>query len=124
LWTGRAVDAGAAAVQLGTLLLRSPESGARPVHKDALASGRFTRTGVTVAFSGKAARGLENRFMAEHAAAPACYPELHRLTSPLRAAAAAAGDPEAVSLWAGTGFRQAVEEPAGDIAGRFLAALA
>jgi NAD(P)H-dependent flavin oxidoreductase YrpB (nitropropane dioxygenase family) len=37
---------------------------------------------------------------------------VHHLTSPLRRAAAAAGDAEALNLWAGTGWRQATAEPA------------
>lgn len=119
-----AIRAGAAAVQLGTAFLRSPESGARQVHKDALASGWPAGTAVTRAFSGRAARGLDNRFMRTHDDAPACYPELHRLTAGLRAAAAAAGDPEAVSLWAGTGFRHASARPAGEIVSMLLDALA
>jgi len=41
----------------------------------------------------------------------------------MRKAAAAAGDPERLHLWAGTGYRQATEEPAGTILTR-LAKLA
>jgi nitronate monooxygenase len=40
---------------------------------------------------------------------------LHYLTSPLRKAAAAAGDADRVHLWAGTGWRQATDEPAAAI---------
>jgi NAD(P)H-dependent flavin oxidoreductase YrpB (nitropropane dioxygenase family) len=47
--------------------------------------------------------------------APAGYPALHHLTSPLRRAATAAGDPELVNLWAGTGYRAATERPAEQI---------
>jgi len=47
--------------------------------------------------------------------APYGYPALHHLTSPMRKAAAAAGDPERLHLWAGTGYRQATDEPAGTI---------
>jgi nitronate monooxygenase len=36
------LERGTAAVQLGTAFPRSPESGARPAHKDALVSGQFT----------------------------------------------------------------------------------
>jgi nitronate monooxygenase len=36
------LERGAAAVQPGTALPRSPESGAKPAHKDALVSGQFT----------------------------------------------------------------------------------
>jgi hypothetical protein len=46
---------------------------------------------------------------------------VHHLTSPLRRAAAAAGDPERVHLWAGTGYRHAADAPAGDILTRLAA---
>ena len=110
--------AGAVAAQCGTAFLRSPESGAHPLHKAALADPRYTATVVTRAFSGRPARGLVNRFIAEHADAPPAYPEINNATRPLRAAAAARGDTEAMSLWAGQGYRQAAERPAAEIVER------
>ncbi|MDS1269016.1 nitronate monooxygenase [Lipingzhangella sp. LS1_29] len=111
-----ALRAGAAAVQVGTVLLRCPESGASATHRAALADPRFTRTRVTRAFSGRRARGLENRFLVEQdAAAPAAYPQVHYLTGPLRAAAARRGEAEALHLWAGTGWRSASERPAAEV---------
>jgi nitronate monooxygenase len=111
-----AMEAGAKAVQIGTVLLRSPESGASPLHKDALVSDRFSETMVTRAFSGRFARGLVNRFMRDyHDVAPAAYPEVNQLTRPLRAAGAAAGDPDGMALWAGTGYRDAPVAPAAEI---------
>ncbi len=56
-----ALKAGASAVQLGTAFLRCPESGAHPLHKQALADPRFAETAVTRAFTGRPARGLVNR---------------------------------------------------------------
>jgi nitronate monooxygenase len=106
--------AGAAAAQCGTAFLRSQESGAHPLHKAALADPRYTATTVTRAFSGRPARGLVNRFIVEHAGAPPAYPEINNATRPLRAAAAARGDTEAMSLWAGQGYRQAAERPAAE----------
>ncbi|MFC8731231.1 NAD(P)H-dependent flavin oxidoreductase [Luteimicrobium sp. NPDC057192] len=107
---------GAQAVAVGTLLLRSDEAGTSPVHRAALADRRFERTVVTRAFTGRPARALENGFARRHdAAAPVGYPAVHHLTRPLRQAAAAAGDADRVHLWAGTGYRSAVEEPAGDV---------
>ena len=49
------------------------------------------------------------------AVAPAGYPALHYLTSPIRKASAARGDPEQVNVWAGTGYREITERPAADI---------
>ncbi|NUS93523.1 MAG: nitronate monooxygenase [Nocardia sp.] len=98
---------GAVAVQLGTAFLRSTESGARTAHKDALADPRFTETVVTRVFSGRPARGLANEFIAEYRTAPAAYPQIHHLTSPIRAAAAEKYIAGFLALWAGTGFRAA-----------------
>jgi nitronate monooxygenase len=106
--------AGASAAQLGTAFLVTSESGADPLHKQALTDPLFVRTELTRAFSGRPARGLVNRFMREHGPyAPAAYPEIHHLTSPLRKAAAKAGDAQGMALWAGQGHRLAREMPAG-----------
>ncbi|MCP2343048.1 NAD(P)H-dependent flavin oxidoreductase [Actinomadura rupiterrae] len=113
------LDLGAVAAQVGTLFLRCPESGATPVAKAALADPRFTETAVTRAFSGRPARGLVNRFLSRYSdEAPAAYPDVHYITSPLRKAAAARGDADAVNLWAGTAFRSATEAPAADVLDR------
>jgi nitronate monooxygenase len=112
----RVLAAGAVVAQLGTAFLLSAESGSSPVHRAALQDPRFTETVVTRAFSGRYARGLRNRFIDEHEAeAPFGYPEIHWLTSPLRAASVRAGDPQAVNVWAGTGFRDAKAATVADI---------
>jgi nitronate monooxygenase len=99
--------AGAVAAQLGTAFLLSDEAGSGPVHRAALQDPQFTETAVTKAFSGRYARGLRNRFIDEHEGeAPFGYPQVHWLTSPLRAASVRAGDPHAVNVWAGTGFQK------------------
>lgn len=125
-----ALAAGAVAAMVGTVLLRTHESGASATHQAAVAedAGRIAGaqghrvqrdTVVTRAFSGRPARGLRNDFIDRHdAAAPLGYPALHHLTSPLRKAAAAAGDPELVNLWAGTGWRSAKVEPAARVLAR------
>ncbi|MEU9267982.1 nitronate monooxygenase [Streptomyces sp. NPDC048251] len=111
-----ALAAGANAAQLGTAFLVTPESGAHAVHKQALTNPLFVRTELTRAFSGRPARGLVNRFLREHGPyAPAAYPEVHHLTSPLRKAAAKAGDAQGMALWAGQGHRLARELPAGQL---------
>lgn len=110
------LDRGAAAVQLGTVLVRSPESGAKDAHKAALADPRFTRTVTTRAFSGRPARGLFNSFIAEHdGVAPRAYPQVNHLTSPLRAAAGERGNAQDLALWAGTAFQYAAAKPAATI---------
>ncbi|MFE0100161.1 nitronate monooxygenase [Streptomyces sp. NPDC059009] len=108
--------AGADAAQLGTAFLVCPESGANALHKQAMTNPLFVRTELTRAFSGRPARGLVNRFMREHGPyAPAAYPQIHHLTSPLRKAAAKAGDAQGMALWAGQGHRMARELPAGQL---------
>jgi nitronate monooxygenase len=109
------LHAGAAAVQIGTALLCTPEAGTNSVHREALLSGRYERTIVTRAFSGRWARGLANGFARAHPDAPDGYPQVHYLTKPLRAAAVAAGDPEVPNLWAGTAWQQVRAEPAATI---------
>ena len=110
------VDSGAAAVMVGTALLRTPESGASQVHRAAIADHSRGETVLTRAFTGRPARALPNQFTERYMElAPVGYPALHYLTSPIRKAAVAAGDPEAVHLWAGAGYRQATDNPAADV---------
>jgi nitronate monooxygenase len=106
------LGAGAAAVAIGTLLLRTDESGASRTHRDALADPAFRDTVMTRAFTGRPARGLRNGFTQRHdVSAPVGYPAVHHLTRELRQAAAAAGDPHRLHLWAGTGYRAARTGP-------------
>src|SRR3954454_19862137 len=93
--TGRSVAAvlaaGAAAAQVGTAFMRSPEAGTSAPHREALATSG--RTGLTRAFSGRLARGIVNRVQADHTpTAPLAYPEIHHVTAPLRAHGRKAGD--------------------------------
>ena len=112
----RVLAAGADAVAVGTLFLRSDEAGTSATHRAALADPRFTETTIARAFTGRPARGLRNAFVDAHeATAPVGYPALHHLTRELRAKAAAAGDPDRVHLWAGTGYRAAEARPAAEI---------
>ncbi|REE04432.1 nitronate monooxygenase [Citricoccus muralis] len=119
--------AGATAAQCGTAFLRAEEAGTSALQRAALGQAAAgtdfahddgsARTALTRAFSGRWARGLENRFMRDHADAPAAYPEVNVLTQPLRAAATAAGDADAVSLWAGVGAARTRVAPAAEILG-------
>ncbi len=111
--------AGAAAAQIGTAFLRAPEAGTSAAHRAALAGNAPTE--ITRAFTGRRARGIVNEFMRAHPDAPVAYPQIHHLTAPLRAAARAAGDPEAINLWAGEAYALAEELPAAEIVRRFAA---
>lgn len=112
-----ALCAGAAAAQVGTALMLTPEAGTSVPHRAALASPGVTR--LTRAFSGRQARGIVNRFMEEHGGeAPIAYPDVHHLTTPIRAAARAAGDAQAINLWAGQAYLLVQEAPAAEVVRR------
>ena len=115
--TGRAVAAvlvaGAAAAQIGTALMATPEAGTNEAHRRALAQPG--RTDVTRAFTGRSARGIVNRFMREHADAPHAYPGVHYVTAPIRARARAEGDAELLNLWAGEAHELIRELPAAEL---------
>jgi nitronate monooxygenase len=119
--TGRALAAvlaaGAAAAQVGTAYLRAAEAGTSDAQREATAGDRPTV--LTRAFSGRTARGIANRFHDEHGdAAPSAYPEVHHVTSPLRAHGRAAGDPDVINLWAGQAHSLAEALPADEITRR------
>ncbi len=115
---GRGVAAvlagGAAAAQLGTAFMLTPEAATSPAHREAL--GRRAPTALTRAFTGRTARGIENRFMREHEGeAPVAYPEVNNLTAPVRGAARERGDAEGFHLWAGQAYPLTAELPAGEL---------
>jgi nitronate monooxygenase len=115
-----ALCAGAIAAQVGTALMLADEAGTADVHRTALAAPGRTR--LTRAFSGRQARGIVNRFMDDHDAdAPAAYPDVHHLTTPIRSAARQADDREGVNLWAGQVHALARSEPAATIVERLAA---
>lgn len=108
--------AGAEAVAVGTMLLRTDEAGTSPTHRSALGDPSFTETVVTRAFTGRPARALRNGFVDRHdAAAPSEYPAVHHLTRQLRSAAGMAGDTDRLHLWAGTGYSSAPTGPAAHV---------
>jgi nitronate monooxygenase len=106
--------AGAAAAQIGTALMLTPEAGTDQAQRELLTEPIPTR--LTRAFSGRLARGMVNRFMLEHGDyAPVAYPEIHHATSPLRAAARKDADAHSFNLWAGQAHELAQARPAGEI---------
>ena len=95
---------GAQAAWLGTAFVPCPESGAPPVHKDGILSSTDDGTLVTEKFSGKPARAIANRFvreMHERSAPHLAFPAQNVLTGKLRTAAARAGNPDFVAMYAG-----------------------
>ncbi len=105
---------GAAAVQMGTAFLVTYESGIPQAYKDRLLGVEGNTTRLTRAITGRYARGVENRFMRQmelvEAEVPA-YPVQNALTGSIRAEAARRGDPELMSLWAGTGVARSRAMP-------------
>ena len=123
---GRGVAAalalGADAVQMGTAFLLADQTAVSAPWRGALETAGDDPTRLTRAFTGRHARGIENRFMREMRGVedevPA-YPVQNRLTQPLRAAAAKAGDAQMLSLWAGQGVRLAKPGDAGEMVGQW-----
>ncbi|MBL8556688.1 MAG: nitronate monooxygenase [Phenylobacterium sp.] len=125
---GRGVAAalalGASAAQMGTAFLLAEEATTSKPWRRALSEAGDEATRLTRAFTGRYARGVENRFMrlmhGVQADVPA-YPVQNRLTQPLRAAAAKSDDPEMLSLWAGQAVSLARPGAAGDMVRRWWA---
>lgn len=110
-----ALALGAAAVQMGTAFLVTIESGIHPAYKQRLVEAEGQPTRLTRSFSGRYARGIENRFMRQMAPVEGQvppYPVQNALTGSIRAAAATSNDTELMSLWAGTGVARARPMPA------------
>jgi nitronate monooxygenase len=120
---GRGVAAalalGACAVQMGTAFLTCEEAGVPDAYKKAILTARENDTRLTRAFSGRPARGIENRFMRDlDAESILPFPLQNTLTRPLRSAAAKQGRAEFLSLWAGQATRLAREQSARDLIAR------
>lgn len=114
---GAVLVAGASAGQVGSAYLRCVEAGTSQAQRQATATDRGTV--LTRAFSGRLARGIGNRWHTEHGAyAPHAYPEIHHLTSPLRAHGRAVGDPDLINVWAGQAHQLALELSAEEITAR------
>lgn len=99
-----AMKLGAAGVQIGTAYLLCPEASTSATHRAALQSPDAGHTALTNVFSGRPARSIVNRFIAEQGplcrAAPA-FPHASTAVAPLRAAAEALGNGAFSPLWCG-----------------------
>ena len=106
---------GADAVQIGTVYLRTPEATISSLHRAALATARDDATRLTNVFTGRPARGLVNRFVAE--VGPMCedapqFPLAAGAAAPLRAAGEKRGSGDFSPLWAGESAALARDEGA------------
>lgn len=115
---------GAQAAQLGTAFIPCPESGAPQVHKDELLKMTEDETRITEKFSGRAARGIANRFLREAEAKhlpQIAFPAQNALTGRLRAASAKAGKADFYALWAGQAAALSRALPAAELIARLEA---
>jgi len=112
-----ALALGAAAVQVGTAYLFTPEAKLSRVYRNALNS-RDRTTAITNLFTGRPARGIVNRLMSEVGAlsdlAPA-FPTAVSALGPLRSAAEADGRDDFSPLWAGQSFALATPMSAAEL---------
>jgi nitronate monooxygenase len=95
---------GAEGVQIGTAFLACKESGAHPVHREAILSGRAGHTALTRGFTGRLARGISNELldtMNRTGVEILPYPLQRSLMRHLATPAQQAGKAELLALWAG-----------------------
>lgn len=113
-----ALRLGAAAVQVGTAYLLTPEATVSAIHRAALKSPAARHTALTNVFTGRPARGIVNRVMRElgcmNDAAPA-FPLATSAIAPLRAKAEAAGSGDFSPLWSGQNASGCREIPAAQL---------
>jgi nitronate monooxygenase len=95
---------GAEGVQMGTVFLAFEESGAHPLHREAIVSGNAGHTALSRGFTGRLARGIHNE-LAQAMNRPNTeilpYPLQRALMRNLALPAQKAGKGELLALWAG-----------------------
>jgi len=110
-----ALALGASAVQIGTAYLFCPEAKVSAVHRQALDTAPASDTALTNLFTGRPARGINNRIMRELGPmsdlAPA-FPLAGGALMPLRAISDSAGSSDFSNLWAGQALRLGRHLPA------------
>ncbi|TBU99295.1 NAD(P)H-dependent flavin oxidoreductase [Stutzerimonas kirkiae] len=108
---------GAAAVQVGTAYLATPQSLASELHRKALQDPRARHTVVTCAFSGRPARGIVNRLIREIGPLPdtPAFPLASNAITPLRARAESLGLDDFTPLWSGQNASQCRTVDAGQL---------
>lgn len=110
-----ALALGASAVQIGTAYLFCPEAKVSPAHRRALDSAAASDTALTNLFTGRPARGINNRIMRElgpmSELAPR-FPLAGGALMPLRAITDAQGNSDFSNLWSGQALRLGRHMPA------------
>jgi nitronate monooxygenase len=95
---------GAEGVQMGTVFLACEESGAHPLHREAILNGRAGHTALTRGFTGRLARGIHNElldWMNQPGAEILPYPLQRSLMRHLAMPARQAENAQLLALWAG-----------------------
>lgn len=113
----KALKAGAQAVMLGTAFLLCPEAGTSKPYRLALKE-RSSKTALTRAFSGRLARGIENRFsieMEQSSSSILPFPAQNAFTRDIRDQATRFDKSEYISLWAGQGYNKIREMTANEL---------
>jgi nitronate monooxygenase len=108
---------GAAAVQMGTAYLLSPEARLSPLYREALRN-EGTRTALTNVFTGRPARAIANRMVRETGPMSKLVPDFPlagRFSAPLRVASEAKGLTDFTPMWSGQSACWARELPAKEI---------
>ncbi|GAB5078813.1 NAD(P)H-dependent flavin oxidoreductase [Arthrobacter sp. AD-310] len=118
-----ALALGAGAVQVGTAFLATRESAAAPAYRSLLHSPGARHTVLTRALSGRLARGIPNRVVRDLTGSPgiAPFPVQNWLTGRFRPEAAARGNTELMSLWAGQSAPLLRHQTAEDVLAELLA---
>ncbi|MGI2197420.1 NAD(P)H-dependent flavin oxidoreductase [Shewanella baltica] len=113
-----AMAMGASAVQVGTAYLLCPECTTSEIHRAALQSEAAQHTALTNLFSGRPARGIVNRFMAEMGPINEAVPDFPLASSAvagLRAAAERQGFGDFSPLWCGQNVTGCQAIPAAEL---------
>ena len=113
-----ALALGASAVQIGTAYLFCPEAKVSAAHRHALDTAPASDTALTNLFTGRPARGINNRLMRElgpmNTLAPR-FPLAGGALMPLRAITDAQGNADFSNLWSGQALRLGRHMPAGEL---------
>lgn len=113
-----ALQLGACAVQMGTAFILCPESAASQAYRAELQSDSAQHTAITVAISGRPARGMFNRLHQlgrDYAGALPAYPMVYDAGKALHQAASAQGSSDYAAHWAGQGAPLARAMPAAEL---------
>jgi nitronate monooxygenase len=95
---------GAAGVQIGTAFLTCEESSVPQVHQDSLMNSDGSNTSLTKVFSGRPARGIQNRYIEALENIEDDLPDfplMNTLSGPIRKSSAESQSPDFVAQWSG-----------------------